>query len=60
MVSLPRQALLFYKCRHKNIILYSKDKNITISNVNRIKNYTNLCTSSTNLCISHTTGVDLT
>lgn len=47
MVSLPRQALLFYK-------------NITISNVNRIKNYTNLCTSSTNLCISHTTGVDLT
>ena len=28
--------------------------------VNRIKNYTNLCTSSTNLCISHTTGVDLT
>ena len=35
-------------------------KNITIPNVNRIKNYTNLCTSSTNLCTSHTTGVDLT
>jgi hypothetical protein len=33
----------------RQALLYSKDKN-----------YTNLCTSSTNLCISHTTGVDLT
>lgn len=50
MVSLPRRALS----------LYYKDKNITIPNVNRIKNYTNLCTSSTNLYVNHTTGADLT